>query len=283
MDIKFHCDSKQNFKDGNQQVRAFLYTDYSIESHNHDFYEMNIIMRGKGMHQIENACFRVETGDVFMIPPITVHSYYDTEDLDVYHILLHKNFINNNQKENASIPGFFQFVEIEPFLRQNFSKKMFLHLSQGQIVQLKSDLKFIEDNSVYNTEEMMPLKKHTTWKILYWFSTLLFNQIYEGSKKALNKYDVEIVRTLEYIHQNYDSKITIDLLCQKSFLSRSTFLRSFRSVCECTPMEYINRYRCKKALEMIDNTCFSKTEIAHCCGFYDLSHMERTINRLLQK
>jgi len=280
MDIKFHCDSKQNFKNENQQVRAFLYTDYSIEPHNHDFYEMNIIMQGRGTHQIENACFSVETGDVFMIPPMVVHSYYNTEDLDVYHILIHKDFIINNRNENTSVPGFFQFVEIEPFLRQNFSKKMFLHLSNIQILQLKSDLSVIEDNSINNAEEMIPLKKHTTWKILYWLSNLLFKQIYDVKKKSLNKYEIEIVKILEFIHQNYNSKITIDLLCQKSFLSRSTFLRSFRDVCEYTPMEYINRYRCKKALEMIENTCFSKTEIAHRCGFYDLSHMERIMKQL---
>lgn len=281
MNIKFHCDSKRNFKSENQQVRAFLYTDYSIESHNHDFYELNIIMRGSGTHQIENAHVKVDVGDVFIIPPLMVHSYYDTKNLDVYHVLLHKDFIINNQKENEGIPGFFQLVEIEPFLRQNFSKKTFLHLSHGQILQLKSELSFIEENSIYDTEEMLPLKKHTTWKILYWLSGLLFKQIYEERKKSLNKYEIEIVKILEYIHQNYDSKITIDLLCQKTFLSRSTFLRSFRSVCECTPIEYINRYRCKKALEMIENNCISKTEIAHCCGFYDLSHMERTMKQLL--
>ena len=132
MDIKFHCDSKQNFKNEHQQVRAFLYTDYSIEPHNHDFYEMNIIMRGKGTHNIEKACFSAETGDVFMIPPMKAHSYYDTEDLDVYHILLHNDFIINNQKENSSIPGFVQFTEIEPFLRQKFSKKMFTLSSANQ-------------------------------------------------------------------------------------------------------------------------------------------------------
>ena len=102
MDIKFHSNSERNFKN-NQQFRAFLYSDYSIEAHNHDFYEINIILHGNGTHQIENSCFRVETGDVFMIPPMTVHSYYDTEDLDVYHILLHKDFIINNQKTTAEL------------------------------------------------------------------------------------------------------------------------------------------------------------------------------------
>lgn len=280
MDIKFHCDSKQNFKNEHQQVRAFLYTDYSIELHNHDFYEMNIVLKGKGKHQIENACFDVKTGDVFMIPPMTVHAYFDTEGLDVYHILLQKDFIRNNQRESANIPGFIQLVEIEPFLRQHFSSEMFLHLSHSQMIQLKSDVDFIDDSNL-DMEEMTALKNHTVWKILYWFSALLFKQMYKVDEKKLNKYDIEIIKIIEYIHQNYAEKITIDLLCKKSFLSRSTFLRNFCNICECTPMEYVNRYRCKKALEMMTNTCFSKTEIAHYCGFYDLSHMERTIKRLL--
>ncbi len=281
MDIKFHCGIERNFHYKWQQVRAFLYSDYSIEPHTHDFYEMNIVVSGKGKHQIENACFDVKTGDVFIIPPMTVHAYFDTKALDVYHILLRKNFILDNQKESASIPGFLQLVEIEPFLRQHFSGEVFLHLSQNQLMQLKNELSFIEEHNAFDTEEMAPLKNHITWKILYWFSYLLFKQVHKEDKKSLNKYDIEIIKILEYIHKNYMDKITIDLLCKNSFLSRSTFLRSFRNVCECTPMEYVNRYRCKKALEMLDNSNLSKTEIAHSCGFYDLSHMERTMKQLL--
>ncbi len=281
MDIKFHCGIERNFPYKWQQVRAFLYTDYSIEPHTHDFYEMNIVVSGKGKHQIENACFDVKAGDVFIIPPMTVHAYFDTKALDVYHILLRKNFILDNQKESANIPGFLQLVEIEPFLRQHFSNEVFLHLSQNQLMQLKNELSFIEEHNALDTEEMAPLKNHITWKILYWFSYLLFKQVHKEDKECLNKYHIEIIKILEYIHKNYMDKITIDLLCENSFLSRSTFLRSFCNVCECTPMEYVNRYRCKKALEMLDNSNLSKTEIAHSCGFYDLSHMERTIKQLL--
>ena len=281
MDIKFHCGIERNFPYKWQQVRAFLYTDYSIEPHTHDFYEMNIIMSGKGKHQIESACFDVKIGDVFIMPPMTAHAYYDTKELDVYHILLHKNFILDNQKESSRIPGFLQLVEIEPFLRQHFSSKMFLHLSQNQLMQIKNELTFIEENNTLDTEEMAPLKKHITWKILYWFSYLLFEQTHKEDEKSLDKYDMEIIKTLEYIHKNYMDKITIDLLYRNTFLSRSTFLRSFRNVCGCAPMEYANKYRCKKAVEMIDRTRFSKTEIAHHCGFYDLSHMERTLKKLV--
>ena len=278
MDIKFHCYNEPHFKDG-QQINAFLYTDYYIEAHNHDFYEMNIVLKGTGTHQIENACFNVKAGDVFVIPPMTVHAYYDTKDLDVYHILLHKEFISANQAESANMPGFLQFVEIEPFLRQHFSDAMFLHLSQNQLIQLKSDLNMIDDSNTFNSREFIPFRNHIMWKILYWLSYLLYNQVYSDKKKTLNKYEQAILQSLEYIHQNYGEKITIELLCKKTYLSRSTFLRNFHDICHCTPMQYLNQYRCKKALEMLDSTDASKTEIAHQCGFYDLSHMERILKR----
>ena len=278
MDIKFHCSAERAFKNKYHQVRAFLYTDYYIEPHSHDFYEMNIILRGNGTHQIENAGFSVKTGDVFVIPPMTVHAYYNTHDLDVYHVLLHKNFILENKNESSAMPGFLQFIEIEPFLRQHSLNAMFLHLSPGQLLQLKNDLNFIDDKS-FPGEEFLPLKQHTTWKMLYWLSDLLFRQMQAAKKSSSNKYETPIIHSLEYIHQNYADKITIDLLCKQTFLSRSTFLRSFCSICGCTPAQYLNNYRCEKALEMMAGKGSTKTEIANLCGFYDLSHMERMLKQ----
>ena len=278
MDISFHCAEDQVFC-GEKEIRGFLYSDYSIEYHNHDFYEVNIVLKGEGTQRIENACFRVKTGDVFIIPPMIAHSYYDTKDLDIYHILLKKNFILRNRKEFKDVPGFLQFIEIEPYLRQHFSKEMFLHLNYEHMIKLKADLICIEDNGEFDKKEFYPLKYHTVWKILYRFSYLLLKQMYE--KDTRSDSDIEIIRTLEYIHQNYDKKITIDLLCKISFLSRSTFLRRFERMCGCTPMKYVNRYRCETATDMLKYSAYSKTEIAHMCGFYDLSHMESSIKRLI--
>ena len=279
MDIKFHCDSEHNFKSKNQKVRAFLYTDYSIPSHNHEFYEMNIVLGGSGTHKIENASFSVSSGDVFVIPPDTVHAYCDTQNLDVYHILLHKKFISENRKEAEKIPGFLELIEIEPFLRQHFPEAYFLHLSTSQLMQLKTELVFIEEHGSFDKEEFSPLKTHTTLKILYWLSSLLFSQIHNKVKKS--KYEQAIIKSLEFIHKNYNEKITIDDLCSMIFLSRSTFLRNFQNICGCTPSQYINKYRSKKARELMSNSQLSKTEIAHECGFYDLSHMEKILKAVL--
>ena len=93
----------------------------------------------------------------------------------------------------------------------------------------------------------------------------------------MTKNKQQILDALEYIHQHFSEKITIDSLAKKAYLSRSTFIRSFQAFCSCSPIEYLLNYRTQKALDLLGNSTMSKTEIAHFCGFYDLSHMERSI------
>ena len=161
MDIKFHCSEEANFKNKKQPIRAFTYTDYYIEAHNHDFYEMNIVLGGVGTHIIEGSGFSVKRGDVFVIPPMRVHSYCDTDQLEVYHILFRKDFIRNNQKEAKGADGFLQLMEIEPFLRQTYGEAMFLHLSPTQLEEVISDLKYLQEGSEFVSCENSPLVAHT--------------------------------------------------------------------------------------------------------------------------
>lgn len=212
---------------------------------------------------------------------MTVHAYYDTKELDVYHVLLHKSFITSNREEASKMPGFLQFTEIEPFLRANATKKTFLSLTPVQLTSVRNELEFIEENGEYDTDELLPLRKHTAWKILYYLSYLLGKQSGNKQKISKNKYEYAIINTLEYIHGNYSERITVEQLCKMTYLSRSTFLRSFYDMCSCTPIAYPNKYRCQKATEMIDRAEVSKTEIAHKCGFYDLSHMERFLKKYI--
>lgn len=278
IDIKFHCDINGNFSNG-LLARAFSYKDYSIEMHNHDFYEVNIVLSGKGVHCIENSNFKTKAGDVFVIPPMVAHAYTETEELEVYHILLQKKFITDNQNQNSAVKGFLQLTEIEPFLRSNLSTTFFLHLSYNELAMLKHDITIIDDGSIYSWEEFSDLKYHTVWKIMYWFAALLNKQIENMEIKSSHKYEIQIIKALEYIHRNFSDKILIDTLCQETYMSRSTFLRSFHAFCGVSPIEYLNNYRCEKAKELLDNSSLSKTEIAHNCGFYDLSHMERMIKK----
>ena len=273
-----HCEETRIFKP-NQYVRAFTYTEYTIDPHDHYFYEMNIVLDGTGIHQIEDKCFQVKRGDVFVIPPMTVHSYFNTEHLEVYHILFKNEFIKKNETESVKVPGYLKLMEIEPFLRKNCSDKMFLHLTPSQIIEIQSNLKFIDRKSVFYDTSLFPLHEHTAWKIIYYLSYLLEKQTADEQGDTKTNYKHQVLDTLEYLNGHFSEKITIPELAKRVFLSRSTFLRSFNAVCGCSPIEYLNQYRVKKAIELMNQSAMSKTEVAHACGFYDLSHMERSFKK----
>jgi AraC-like DNA-binding protein len=277
MIIKFHCNEEENFRTPDRAVRAFPYTEYFIDLHSHDFYEVNIVLGGTGVHSIEGAEFEVGRGDVFVIPPMAVHAYENTEHLTVYHILLKKSFLASHLGEFSTVPGFLQLVEVEPFLRQNYSEAMFLRLTESQLSEIQRDLVYIDDGGEYNGEAYEPLRNHTALKILLTLSCYLACQITSGKRSTTVKYRNQILDTLEYIHGHYSDRISIDNLAERVFLSRSTFQRSFYAVCGTTPIQYLNRYRIKKAAELLSLGEMNKTDVAHFCGFYELSHMEKSI------
>jgi len=272
MKSTFHCELEKNFSSKAESVRGFIYNDYFIEPHKHGFYEINIIMSGRGTHLIEDNSFTAEAGDVFVIPPNIVHAYTNTKQMNVFHILIRPSLINSLGSEKDHVNGFNILMEIEPFLRNRCEKKMFLSLSPDELKVIKYDLDLIRDDTNNSFKNCNPLKNHIMIKILYYMSSLIYNR----TIKTKNNYmEYTIISLLDYISNNYQRKISIDDLCKISNTSTSTLIRYFRKICGCTPAQYIIDYRINLAKKMIEENILSRTEIAHECGFYDLSHMER--------
>ena len=91
----FISTSESCFRSDSEKVRALLYRNYSIAPHSHDFYEINVVVNGKGIHTIEDNNISVSRGSVFVIPPMVVHGYSHTENLDVYHLLIKSELLKN--------------------------------------------------------------------------------------------------------------------------------------------------------------------------------------------
>ncbi len=252
------------------------YHNYSYGKHIHDFYELNIVLTGTGTHQIEDCSIPVKTGDVFVIPPNVAHSYQNRNGLDVFHLVMHPDFIRNNITEARSVEGFTFLIEAEPFLRRNNSTPMFLQLTPDELDKTTHELEIISaEESVYPK----PLVTHAVWALLYKFSYMLSNQLTMRNKKTPQNGESAVLGALEYIHTHFGEKITINNLCNEVFMSRSTFLRRFYELCRCTPTEYICQYRAKNAKELLAQGTMSRSEVAHHCGFYDLSHMDKVLKK----
>lgn len=84
---------------------------------------------------------------------------------------------------------------------------------------------------------------------------------------------IEIDRAVEFIHSNFDKKITIKDLSAAAHISVTHFTRVFKNEIGKTPMEYLNKIRLERAKRLMLAGDKSVTEIAFKCGFSSPSYL----------
>ncbi|PQP85573.1 hypothetical protein CPT76_35550 [Paenibacillus sp. AR247] len=75
-----------------------------------------------------------------------------------------------------------------------------------------------------------------------------------------------------FIHQNYESKITLNDIAAAGTVCRSRCCKLFNTYVGQTPNEYLIRYRIQKSCDMLKETNRSISEIAMACGFQSASY-----------
>ena len=278
INLKSHWSHADSFDGGDcEYIKSFIHHQYAIHMHTHSFYELNVVLGGNGRHNIEQMSCEAKPGCVFVIPPNVRHGYTNNSGLDVYHMLIHRDFYEVYLSEFRKLAGFSMFFEIEPYLRGNYRENLFLILTPAEMEDLQRDIDAIDrcftvgNSNVY----INAIAK----KILSQFCLLMtqrkgVEQLSLQPQKELGA----VTDCLNYIHLNYNEKITIELLAEKANMSRSSFIRHFERICSCSIHQYIQQYRLKRAQECLNHSNKSFTAIAQECGFYDASHLRKCLD-----
>lgn len=88
-----------------------------------------------------------------------------------------------------------------------------------------------------------------------------------------------LCRSIDFIHQQYETDITLQQLSEVSFLSAYHLHRLFKDVTGLTPHQYVTRIRMNVALHLLRQTKHSLSEISSLCGFENESSFIRSFKR----
>ena len=77
--------------------------------------------------------------------------------------------------------------------------------------------------------------------------------------------------TLDYLHQHYDSVVSLQELADLTHLSREACCRSFRRMTGKSITEYLQEYRVTQSLPLIRSGRYSISQVAELCGFSNAS------------
>jgi len=254
-------------------VIVIRHQNYSIHMHSHEFIEINVVTSGTGCHIIEKTRINVKVGDIFVIPAGTMHGYEGKETgLCVLHILLHEDFVKGYGEDLSATPGYRTLFDIEPLLRPSLRDKYFLH----------ADLKIM---NYINSEVAEIIEAYTSGNYVYQnvVALNLICRLCTEMDKSMNaehkstdeSSELQIMKVLDHISDNLPEKLSARKLADIANMSVSTLNRHFTKLLGTTPGAYIISKRIETAKALMDENRYSKTEVAHMCGFYDSSHMEK--------
>lgn len=84
-----------------------------------------------------------------------------------------------------------------------------------------------------------------------------------------------LLPVFQYIQNHYHETIELEQLAQRSNLSVSHLIRTFRKHTHSTPHEYLLSYRLRQAKHLLLTTSMTIERIAEKCGFNSASHFAR--------
>ncbi len=236
--------------------------------HGHDFAEIVFISSGSGIQSSFRKQIKLEPGDILFVPQEGIHSYIDTDKLELINILF------NPLKLHLAYSGLHKLRLFREFFLDSSSG----HVKQTRIGHVKisqknyDDIKLIMNQMICESAEN---NEEVEQCLIGYFIVLLskLSSMYKFDKKKVIPKDV--AKVIEFMHQNIQENIQLRQLVKISGLSQSSFQRYFAKFIGNSPMNYLNDLRLAKACTIIRKTDKRISEIAYEVGFNDSNYFSR--------
>lgn len=261
-------------KDINQSFRYGIYEKDAFETpwHYHPEWELTYICESSGIRSVGNS----------------IQGYFPGELVLLGHNLPHC-WKSNTQKKHLSKSVFIQFdtnllgegwVDKDEFLE---IKKLLNACKYGVKFNKKAALK--GGIRLLELENLPPiLRLIRIIELLHELSIEKYELLSLGAHFDVNsKVSKRIGKIMEFVDENYQSKITSEQLSELVFMTPVSFSKFFKKTFNKTFTNYLNEYRISKACELLKETEDSVEQISFDAGYLNLSFFHRQFKQITKK
>lgn len=228
--------------------------------HEHDFYEINLILSGDVKALAANQVVDGTSNKIVLAKPDTPHCVSCNPGIlysSVY-LVFSKEFIKTYDIECTNVMSVFG------------EKGNVFTLSTQQTEACLEIIKSIEnENNMFRK------------KVLVFYLLSYINDISEGTSAEKKNIPEPICEALDYINEHYTEKIVAQDLADRVYIGRTTLMTQFKKYTGKTLNEYIINCRLRNAIKILEE---GKTEYeaAVCSGFSDTSAFIQCFKRIFK-
>jgi len=277
-----------------------------VALHRHKYYEFALIIKGCCVHEYRGIQIPLVPGDVYMIEPGEMHGY----DVQAPMHLINCQFFTGEFEEKFSgLPederelGFIRpgnemwkkrwdevvkYVSLQSSLldKERQSREANMH-KQGVIHLNIHERKEIE----YLFQRLMKEQEDQDIGLDFMKSAYLqqilvtFQRIQKKRLALLNNYRNSkrdyIYEVVEYMEKHITERLDLQKLSKDVYWSEGYFRRVFKDIMGMSPIEYFNRMRIVKSLELREQEGLNFSEAAARVGIYDASYYNRLFKKVM--
>ncbi len=218
------------------------------ELHYHDHFEIMLVIDGSATYHYKGQDYNLNRGTILVIHPFSLHRLTIVESNCFERIIIRFNLDLINKAED---------------IIESINKTQLLVISNNEKYEEIKAL-FI---SIYNEKLNMLIGYEILLESLVTQLLIKIARIKNTNQECIGyKKDKTIIKCIEYIDNNFDEDITLDILSEILMIDKYTLSHKFSSQLDISIYQCIIKKRLMEARKLF-NTTLSFTEIAHKCGF----------------
>ncbi len=251
----------------------FYYKDnlpVEIDFHNHDFYEIYLFLSGNVTYIIEGKSYTLRPKDILIINNQELHKAVIENGIPYERIVIWINptFIKSLCSEKTNLLSVFD----------TSSNKL-------NLIRPNPDL----SEEIYKTAEKLgnayvssdfgnDLLKHVYFtELLVYLNSISQNPANEENMPGVT-YNDKISKIIDYINENLNKDVSLQMLSSRFYLSKYHLLREFKKNTGYTIHRYTQQKRLIMARELLRENK-QITEVCSQCGFGDYSNFIRSFKK----
>lgn len=226
----------------------------------HDYFEIYFLLEGKRRLFVDDKIFNICAPAACVIPPFCMHK---TEGSSYKRINVNVSADSLSDRELDFLHRLSKMAAFQ------------LNTEDGFFINL---LERASDLSRTHTDEER-LTASLVRVILSFLSEDTLTPYDEENPENSSKSDMAVMQAVTYIKNHFHEELSLDELCNALFVSKNTLCSKFRSVMNCSVMEYRSFLRISKAKELLKSTKLSLSAIADRCGFSSANYFSLIFKR----
>tara|TARA_B110000977_G_scaffold116530_1_gene150519 strand:+ start:284 stop:1258 length:975 start_codon:yes stop_codon:yes gene_type:complete len=249
-------------------------------THTHEFDEMLIVTGGTALHQYAGKTIPIKRGDVFLIPEGQRHGYAMPAGCRMENINLLFDFseLDIDWDDLSELDGFKKMFA--PILEAKKAGIIApfpppLHLSPGALALVSSLINSLENELANEADGHRFFEKMYFAKVIGILSRVADHVPFEEKTDANELSDL-----VAYLEENLREKVTAKDMARFAGTSESHLRRKFQEVYAESPMQYLQRIRVERSMEMLADPSRSMTDIAYDVGMGDSNYYSRIFRKI---